>query len=189
MNEDQSEPPTLVPLEHDAAIGRVARSWGHLEHMVDLIVWDAARVPHQIGACITAQMGSVHPKLRALGALLVLWEIDPALIKKVDVFAANLHDLGEKRARAVHDARLTDYKGQVVRWQTTASSKGVIFGPQPETIEELKNLRTRIARNIRRFEDLKQEIRDAILTSEQKQPLRLVQIVEHPQTQDHTPNT
>ena len=189
MNDNQSDPPTLVPMEHDAAIGRVARSWGHLEHMIDLIVWDAARLPHQIGACITSQMGSVHPKLRALGALLVLQDIDSALIKKIDVFAANLHSLGELRARTVHDARLTDYEGKVVRWQTTASSKGIVFGPQPETLAELKSLRLRIARNIGRFEVLKQEIRDAILASGQKPPLQLLQIVENPRTQDHKPNT
>jgi hypothetical protein len=96
MNDDQSDLPTLVPLEHDAAIGRVARGWGHLEHMVDLILWDVASIPHQFGACITAQMGSIHPKLRALGALLVLQKADVKLVKKVESFQANLHDLVDR---------------------------------------------------------------------------------------------
>ena len=157
--------------------------------MIDLIVWDVAGIPHQFGACITAQMGSVHPKLRALGALLVLHKANPALIKKVDSFQSNLHDLGELRARTVHDPRLTDHMGNVVRWQTTASSKSVVFGAQPETIEELTKLRKRIARNIARFEAIKQEIRDDVLASDKKQPLQLLQIVENPRTQDQKPNT
>ena len=57
MTADQADPPSTVPIEHDAAIGRVARSWGHLEHMVDLILWETAEVEQQFGACITAQMG------------------------------------------------------------------------------------------------------------------------------------
>ena len=192
MSDEPSETPTTVPIEHDAAIGRVARSWGHLEHMVDVILWDAAGVPHQIGACITSQFGSIHPKLKALGALLLLLGVNPAIRKKVETFQAKLYDIGDRRARTVHDARLQNSSGDVVRWQTTASSKEIVFGPQPESIEELVKLRQRIARNIARFEAIKKEIRDELLrlqASRQKQPLQLLQIVENPRTQDHKPNT
>ena len=187
MTADQADPPSTVPIEHDAAIGRVARSWGHLEHMVDLILWETAEVEQQFGACITAQMGSIHPKLRALGALLLLRKADPKLIKKVDEFQGNLSDLGEQRARTVHDPRLATHLGEIIRWQTTASSKGVVFGPQPETVEQLNDLRLRIARNIKRFEVIKQEIRDEVLASGKKQTLQLLRIVENPPIPDHKP--
>jgi hypothetical protein len=155
--------------------------------MIDLIIWDTAEVPHQFGACITAQMGSVHPKLRALGALLLLRQAEPVLIKKVTDFQGNLTDLGEQRARTVHDPRLTNSEGQVVRWQTTASAREIVFGPQVETIEGLTKLRQRIARNIRRFEVIKQEIRDEVLASGKRRPLLLQQIIENPPTPDQKP--
>jgi hypothetical protein len=37
-------------------IGKVASKWSHLEHTLDLIIWDLAGIEPEKGACITAQM-------------------------------------------------------------------------------------------------------------------------------------
>jgi hypothetical protein len=148
--------------------------------MVDLALWEAAEVEQQFGACITAQMGSLHPKLRALTALVKLRGAEPKLIKKIEDFQRSLHELGETRARIVHDPRLTSSNGTVVRWQTTANPKEIVFGPQPETIDDLVKIRSRIARRIADFEKLRVEIRAAVLVPGSRPVITLQRIVENP---------
>jgi hypothetical protein len=162
---------STIPLEHDAAIGRLARSWAHLEHVLDVMLWELADVEEQFGACITAQFGSAHPKLKAIAALVRLRGGSGGLCKAIARFHSSLHELGEQRARAVHDPRfVSERTGEVVRWQITATPILVVFGPQLETEADLVTIRRRVASRIRTLTDLRSKIQNELLVMG-KQPL------------------
>lgn len=57
----------LLPLLE--AIGYVATGWARLEHNINLAIWRLAAVEDADGACITAQIPSIVPRMRALIAL------------------------------------------------------------------------------------------------------------------------
>jgi len=62
MSAEDDDHPSVVPAEHEAEIGRVARNYGHLEYLIDLTIWEAARVEQQFGACLTAQIMQVDQR-------------------------------------------------------------------------------------------------------------------------------
>lgn len=175
-----SDPPaSTVPLDHDAAIGRLARTWGHLEHVVELTLWELADVHHQFGACITAQMGSIHPKLKAVAALARLRGGDAKLLKAIEAFQRPLYEIGEARARAVHDPRFRrELDGEIYRWQTTATPKEVVFGPQLETVATLDTITQRIRKRIHEFTALRQRIQNELLTPGRRPPVTLQRIID-----------
>ena len=62
---------TVLPKEspYYKMIGRVASYWTHFEHLLDEIIWDMARVPEDIGICITGQMIGATFRFKAIDAL------------------------------------------------------------------------------------------------------------------------
>jgi hypothetical protein len=52
-----------------ANIGRVASEWSHLEHTLDLIVWDLCDQQPRLTACITAQIMGVGGRCKAILSL------------------------------------------------------------------------------------------------------------------------
>ena len=170
---------TTVSPEHEAAIGRVARSWAHLEYLIDLTIWDSAAVEQQFGACITAQIISANYKLSALIALARLRECGEQLLKDLDRFQAGLFPTLEKRNRMVHDPRFVRQQtGETVRWQTTAKPKEIHFGPKPETASDVLAVADEIAAQIRRFQGLRARILNEVGPLPGKQPIQLLRVVE-----------
>ena len=51
------------------AIGYVAHHWARLEHEINQMIWALAAIVPPDGACLTAQIPSIVPRLRALIAL------------------------------------------------------------------------------------------------------------------------
>src|SRR5690348_14772918 len=51
-------------------VGKVAASWSHLEHTLDLIIWRLAGVEPDRGACITSQMVGATSRYKAIISLL-----------------------------------------------------------------------------------------------------------------------
>lgn len=154
MADKDDDPPSVVPTEHDAEIGRIARSWAHLEFVIDQTTWAVGGMEQQFAACITAQIPSAYGKLSALMAVLGIWGISPELAKEVRSFKGRVDGLMEQRNRVVHDPRMQDHQGRIVRWQITAKGGKQVFGPQLETIDDLKKVRRDIRQAILHFKEL-----------------------------------
>jgi hypothetical protein len=91
-----------------AKVGKVASDWAHVEHALDVIIWELSGIESQKGAAITAQLMGVFPRFKAILALLA----QPALVnrKNLRTVINRTTDLmnkssgpGDKRNRIVHD--------------------------------------------------------------------------------------
>ena len=171
MSDDGIPSPTEyipIPDDHYAALGRVADAWADLEFEIDQLIWQLLQVPQALGACVTAQMISIHPRLRALRALVRLYEISEPIQKTLGGFAGEAHALAEKRNRTIHDKRLMWAKSrEVVRFQVTADTK-LIFGPQAESIGALNEFTATIRSMMERFLRIRDEIENELRSSPDK---------------------
>ncbi len=98
---DQVLPADLMRLY--ALIGSIASCWSHIEQSVDVTVWWLANIDSREGACITAQIQSLHYKVLALIALLDLRCASKPLIRAVNQFSGKADEVAKRRNRAVHD--------------------------------------------------------------------------------------
>jgi hypothetical protein len=120
-----------IPQAHYAAIGRVIDAWGDLEFEIDRVIWELMGVQQPFGACVTSQVIAIQNKLRALRALLHLWDAG-ALADEVGSFAGGMHELTELRNRVVHDKRFILHpQNNVIRFEMTVS-KRLTFEPKTE---------------------------------------------------------
>jgi len=103
-------PPVEVPApDHPiyAYVGRIASDWAHVEHTLDLIIWELAGIDPAMGACITAQMNGVYSRCKAIIAQLKLWEkgTDTSLASLINATTDIMNKQsqpGDKRNRVVH---------------------------------------------------------------------------------------
>src|SRR5580700_5640440 len=53
-----------LPEEHPfySVVGRVASEWSHLEHILDLTIWEIIGIRPEIAACVTSQILGVNPR-------------------------------------------------------------------------------------------------------------------------------
>jgi hypothetical protein len=108
---------------------------------------------------------SVYGKLNCVIALVTFFDgVTAAHIGKLKRFQGNISGLAERRNRAIHDARTTVDDGSVHRLQIT--TKPPVYGLQPESVEELVALRDAIDREIKRFQEIYEEISAAIIAAE-----------------------
>ena len=160
-DEEVSElpPSRRIPHAHYAAIGKVIDAWGDLEFEVDRVIWELMGVQQPFGACVTSQLISIHPKLRAVRALLHLWGADD-LADQVGSFAGGMHELTELRNRTVHDKRFILYpQNDVVRFEITAPRK-LTFEAKIERRDDLNDIVRRIREKVQLFDDIRDKIRD-----------------------------
>jgi hypothetical protein len=157
--------PGQIPDEHYAAIGRAADKWSDLEFEIDRTIWNLLRVKHPLGACLTGQMYSALNKMRALIALVNLYELSDTIPTALNKLTADIGPLIEKRNRTVHDKRMVHAgTSEVVRFQATGDRK-LKFGPQPETIDSLYEFCNDAEALRRRFLEIAAQIESETLTS------------------------
>jgi hypothetical protein len=100
-------PIEIAPPEHPiyALVGRVASGWAHLEHALDLIIWDLAGTLPENVACITAQINGATPRYRAIVSLLRQRNHDDLyrLSERAEELMRKSFDPTERRNRIVHD--------------------------------------------------------------------------------------
>src|SRR4051812_46652260 len=98
--------PSIIPIEYDAEVGRIARAWAHLEFNVDQVTWQLCEIPHEFSACLTAQVLHMQGKIKALIALATVRGVsDPILVELKRLNSQEISSLQSKRNRAVHDSR------------------------------------------------------------------------------------
>ncbi|HET6391035.1 hypothetical protein [Hyphomicrobium sp.] len=100
------------------AIGRVASEWAHLEHTLDLIIWDLAgwklNMHQSVLACITAQIMGVGPRCKVIQALGELRELDDSVLKPARTLMSDAYPVADWRARWVHDPWYIDANSDAV---------------------------------------------------------------------------
>lgn len=137
--------PSVLPDEHLIWMARVADAWANLEFNVDQGIWKLTDAYQQLVACITAQLVSIHPRMKAFIALVELRGGKPETIAALrKLYSETLSPLSDRRNRSTHDARLVK-KGttEVVRLEITAKPK-IHFGFIPEPVETLKRFHAEI---------------------------------------------
>jgi hypothetical protein len=96
------------PADHPiyALIGKVASSWSHLEHTLDLIIWELAGFAPDNGASITAQMMGAGNRYRTIISLLRQRKtaVFDKLAEEADALMRRTFDPQEDRNRIIHDA-------------------------------------------------------------------------------------
>lgn len=94
-----------APADHPIhnLVGRVASNWAHIEHLLDIIIWEMLGAADPIGACITAQIMGAANRLEAIRALCKLKGIEGESISQINKIAGQIHIPQTRRNRIVHD--------------------------------------------------------------------------------------
>lgn len=125
---------------HFSAVGRVAATWAEFEHEIQLIIWKIADVDFQVGACMTAQIGTSGRLIDCLIALMGLKGADEDHLKALRAFAEKVGNKQRKRNRFLHDPWYFDRDGneklKPMRMEITAA-KSLVYGPIEENSEKL----------------------------------------------------
>jgi hypothetical protein len=158
----------LIPDEYYAGLGKVADAWADLEFDIDQFLWKLMRTDQALGACVTAQLISSHPRFRALYALVRLYAVKDETAKEVGTLSGEVAGLQTQRNRIIHDKRMMRATTkQVVRFQVTADNK-LEFGPQPESPKSLNEFKEKITAVRIKFDQLRKKIETEIEASPDK---------------------
>jgi hypothetical protein len=173
---------------HFAEIGKLTESWAQLEYAIDHMIWGMANVHQALGACITSQLMSVNPRMKAFRSLAAALGAGPDSVERIGKLQSKLSGLQTKRNRAVHDPRMMNTNTKCLdRLQITAVSK-LEFGWQPETPETLAEIRQEVEDRIREFCALAADVTAEIRSLPEKYRPRLPQMLPLPENQQSPPN-
>jgi len=94
-----------LPADHPfyANVGRVASEWSHLEHTLDLIIWDLSSLAPSLAACITSQIMGVGPRCKVILSLGKAKGLKDTTIKPFRKLMSDSYAVADLRARIVHD--------------------------------------------------------------------------------------
>jgi len=180
---DEQKTESLIPAAHYAALGRVSDTWADLEFAIDHAIWALLNIPQALGACVTSQMVSIHPRNKALMSLLNLFDIDDHLTKDLSSVLGRAAGLSEIRNRLIHDKRLVRARaGEVVRFEVNAKNN-LIFTDQSESVKDLGEFTTKIESIILAFDKVWTKIDSALHTSGGKLRGKLPQLARLPRGQ------
>ena len=146
-------PPPHDP-NHIEYVGIIASAWAQLEFYADSTSWRLASVPPEIGACFSANLGSIHLKLRSLYALLELRGASSKTLKEVRKFQNRISGTADKRNRVVHDPWVTAVwpGGQgMSQMVSRADQKGREFGPKIRPLAYLVEINQEIMKRTSEF--------------------------------------
>lgn len=165
--------PDRPPPEHPiySLVGQIASSWAHVDHMLDILIWELADVDAQAGACITAQIPGTFGRFKALIALLTFHQqrtnknLKP-LIDKATELSQKGNAPGDKRHRAVHDPWY-DYptsEDQTAQFKAMPH-KDHRYGIHPVDLAELEAALEDIKKFSERVSAFRKDALDALVTS------------------------
>lgn len=88
-----------------AKIGRVASDWSHVEHLLDVIIWDLTGPNRRETTCLISQFNGHYARFEAILALLEQKGLlTKELRRKIKRVSGDCGPAGQKRNRIVHDA-------------------------------------------------------------------------------------
>jgi hypothetical protein len=154
----------------------VANTAANIEFQIDRGIWDLVGTRQQLAACITAQLISPHPRLKAFTALAEILGASAARIAELNALAGTLGGLYEKRNRIVHDPRMVRMSdGAVQRLQVTAKPK-VHFGFIEETADEVIKIADDLTTKGNEFIKLRDIVIEEITALHKESSVRLKEI-------------
>ena len=133
---DTPKPPFPTPHEanHLEYVGIISSAWAQLEFIIDGTTWRLGGIEPNVGGCLSANLGSIHLKLRSLYALLELNNASKETLKKFRDFQNRISGTADKRNRVVHHPWLpivSPQGTQIGQFIIRAGSKGREFGTKP----------------------------------------------------------
>ena len=161
------KPPFPTPQEasHLEYVGIISSAWANLEFDIDSTTWRLGGIAPEVGACLSANLGSIHLKLRSLYALLELNSASKETLKKFRDFQNRISGTADKRNRVIHDPWMpivspqgTQFGQFVIR----ADGKGREFGAKPIPLSEMIELNREIARRSAAFFKLRERFADEL---------------------------
>lgn len=152
-------------------IGQVASNWSHIEHTLDLVIWELADIDPEAGACITAQMMGAFARFKAIIALLTFHQRRTnkdlkGLIDKATELSQKANVPGEQRNRTVHDPWYDFPSSEDHTAQFKAMpQKDLRYGIHPVDLTALKTALADIEKFSERVTAFRQSVLDALVTS------------------------
>ena len=132
-----------LPEEHPfyALVGRVTSEAAHLEHALDMIIWELAGIErHDLGACVTSQIIGPAPRCRAIRLLVGRLGLDGELARAAKELRKECGGLADRRNRFIHDPWYVEKTtGEPAQFKSMAFSEPV-FGMKDIKKEELDKL-------------------------------------------------
>ena len=158
---ENHKPPPPDHFDHFEWLGKIVSLWSGLELLIDSATWQLANMPEKTGACITANILSIHIKLDCLIALCHHRNAAQKTLDDLTKFKSRLYGTSEKRNRAVHDPWSIDTNpdGSLALSQITITAKGKPqFNDHIVPIEELEATYEEIAVRIDEFIKIKDRL-------------------------------
>lgn len=161
--------PRQPPPEHPiySLIGQVSSSWAHIDHLLDILIWQLADVDAQAGACITAQIAGTYGRFMAVIALLTFHQQRTnknlkKLIDKATELSQKANISGETRHRTVHDPwyEYPSTGDQTAQFRAMPR-KDLRYGIEPVELEKIKGG----LEEIKKFSDRVKAFRDDVLAT------------------------
>src|SRR5262249_1315763 len=147
----RSKPIPDVDPRYYEMVGHIASDWSTLEYVVNHVIWKAARVDEQLGACITAQIISLPNRLEALALLLRARGASEKLQARLEKLITRSRKPTDLRKRAVHDPLgVNSSDGRTQQLQITARGK-LVFQLRDISLDSLRSDEKEINRFIRDF--------------------------------------
>jgi len=151
----------IAPPDHPiyALVGRVASTWAHLEHTLDLIIWDLVGIEAERVACVTAQIIGATPRYRTIVSLLKQRKSAAfdKLAKKTEELMQKTYGPTEKRNRIVHDSWYITDKKATAQFRSMPT-KDARFGICEVDDNEIKALLEEANKLIKLASDLRVEV-------------------------------
>jgi hypothetical protein len=94
-----------LPEDHPfyVIVGRVASEWAHLEHIIDVTIWELLGVDDRLAACLTSQYPGIGQRCNAICALGLARGLTKEQVKPFRQLKSAAFDVADWRARWVHD--------------------------------------------------------------------------------------
>ena len=129
-----------LPDDHPcyALIGLITSECARIEHFLDASIFEFTRLQAKMGTCITGQMVGMYPRYMALHQLAIECEAPKPIKTEITRQIEVSNKVAEKRNRAVHDAWMEDVSSGEPQQFRTRNKKSLEYGPQPVTIDNLK---------------------------------------------------
>jgi hypothetical protein len=140
----------------------------HLSSFFDNMIWHLANIQPGLGVCITSQIGNVHAKVRAVSALLNVFEGTDPLIKKLNKISDDARGSIDERARAVHDTWSVTDAGDVAQIANAIVGKTAMLEARAGDMKRLQKTLSDLGSLMIRANDLLQEIRTSVAPSKDK---------------------
>jgi len=136
------------------AVGRIATTWAALEFSINQAIWEISNVEAGIGACVTAQLVVIGPRLRALTALVHYRGGNDNLISAFNRFGTQAEGLSRQRNRYVHDSISIDVETAELKRTNVTADRRLDFAFHAVDLKDMQKLHQQIRATVIRFDEL-----------------------------------